>query len=134
MAVINTSRKKINTSNGRMVIHKDFSIDARAELLSRLSLLSVPTPISIAFGGFITEAMASGVPVVQPDTGGFTEVINETGAGLLYSPNTPEALADALERVMRDDDLRKSMGEAGRKAVISKYNNIEMARVALAFL
>ncbi|MCL2220009.1 MAG: glycosyltransferase family 4 protein [Chitinispirillia bacterium] len=134
MAVINTSRKKINTSNGRMVIHKDFSINSRAELLSRLSLLSVPTPISIAFGGFITEAMASGVPVVQPDCGGFTEVINETGAGLLYSPNTPEALADALERVMRDDDLRKSMSEAGRKAVVSKYNNIEMARGALAFL
>ena len=132
--VINNSRRKINKSNGIMRIHKNFGITERAATLSKLSLLSVPVQTSIAFGGFITEAMAAGVPVVQPDNGGFTEIINETGAGLLYSPNTPEALAAALEKAISDSDSRKSMGEAGRRAVAGKYNNVEMARSALAFL
>jgi glycosyltransferase involved in cell wall biosynthesis len=78
--------------------------------------------------------MAAGVPVVQPDDGGFSEVIAETRAGLLYSPNTPEALAEALEKAIRDDAARRSMSEAGRRAVLEKYNNVEMARGAVASL
>ena len=134
MAVINSSRNKVTAFNGQMHINKRFNIDARIMLLSELTLLSVPSQISIAFGGFITEAMAAGVPVVQPDNGGFSEIIAETGAGVLYSPNTPEALAAALERVIRDDNARKLMSEAGRQAVAGKYNNVEMACGTLAFL
>jgi glycosyltransferase involved in cell wall biosynthesis len=134
VAVVNQSRKKISKAGGRINIRKRFDISSRINLLSSLSVLSVPTQISIAFGGFITEAMAMGVPVVQPDEGGFSEVVAETGAGLLYSPNTPEALAEALERVIRDDECRKSMAEAGIKAVAGKYNNVEMARKALGGL
>jgi len=126
--IISGCRKKISAAGGRMRVRKGFGMEARAALLSTLSALSVPARNGIAFGGFITEAMASGVPAVQPDTGGFSEIIEETGAGLLYSPNTPEALAEALERVIRDKDLRKSMAEAGRAAVERKYNHIEMAR------
>jgi glycosyltransferase involved in cell wall biosynthesis len=134
IAVVNQSRRKINDAGGRISIRKHFDMTNRTNFLSSLSLLSVPTQINIAFGGFITEAMASGVPVVQPDGGGFSEVIAETGAGLLYSPNTPEALAEALAKIIKDKNLRGSMGEAGRKAVLGKYNNEEMARQALAFL
>jgi glycosyltransferase involved in cell wall biosynthesis len=131
MPVIKRCRQKIARANGQMRIHKFFCAEARSALLSKLSLLSVPVRTSIAFGGFITEAMAAGVPVVQPDDGGFSEIINETDAGLLYSPNTPEALAAALEKTIRDCDSRKSMAEAGRRAVAEKYNAVEMARVAL---
>ena len=131
---IRDSRRKIAAANGAMRIHRRFDLQTRSAFLSALSLLSVPAQTSIAFGGFITEAMASGVPVVQPDEGGFSEVIAETRAGLLYSPNTPEALAEALEKAIRDDAARRSMSEAGRKAVMEKYNNVEMARAAVASL
>ena len=131
-AVVRASRKKITRAGGRANIRKNFDINNRAALLSSVSLLSVPTRVSIALGGFIIEAMAAGVPVVQPDNGGFSEIIAETGAGRLYSPNTPEALAAALEKAVRDETSRKAMSEAGRRAVLEKYNNIEMARQALA--
>jgi glycosyltransferase involved in cell wall biosynthesis len=133
-AVVMDGRKKISAAGGLMNIRKRFDVKARSDLLSSLSVLSVPARISIAFGGFIAEAMAAGVPVVQPDGCGFAEVVAETGAGLLYSPNTPEALADALERIVKDRERRKSMSEAGIKAVLGKFNNIEMAKRALIFL
>jgi glycosyltransferase involved in cell wall biosynthesis len=134
LAVIKESRKKVASFGGEMRIHKNFSLDHRTAFLSSLSILSVPVRESIAFGGFITEAMASGVPVVQPDDGGFTEVVSETGCGVLYSPNTPEALAAALEEVLSDTDKLKLMAQAGRDAVLRKYNNVNMAQEALAFL
>jgi glycosyltransferase involved in cell wall biosynthesis len=134
MPIIKKSRKAVSQSGGRMNIRKNFGIGDRAAFLSSQSILAVPAQVNIAFGAFIAEAMAAGVPVVQPDEGGFSEIISETKAGLLYSPNTPEALADALEKALLDDDSRKSMAEAGRRAVLEKYNNVETARRALAFL
>ncbi|MDR0305545.1 MAG: glycosyltransferase family 4 protein [Chitinispirillales bacterium] len=134
LPVIKSSRKKVAGFDGQMRIHKHFSLSHRTELLSKLSVLSVPVQESIAFGGFITEAMASGVPVVQPDDGGFTEVISETECGVLYSPNTPEALAGALEKTLYDKDKLKAMAQAGREAVLQKYNNVNMAKEALLFL
>jgi len=134
LAVIKESEKKIADDGGQTRIHKHFHLEYRAAFLSSLTLLSVPVQESIAFGGFITEAMASGVPVVQPDDGGFTETVLETGCGILYSPNTPEALADALEKMLSDKDGLKLMAQAGRDAVLRKYNNVNMAEEALAFL
>ena len=134
LAVIKEIDKKIADNGGQMRIHKHFHLEHRAKFLSSLTLLSVPVQESIAFGGFITEAMASGVPVVQPSEGGFTEVVSETGCGILYSPNTPGALADALERCLGDKDKLKLMAQAGRDAVLRKYNNVNMAKEALAFL
>jgi glycosyltransferase involved in cell wall biosynthesis len=128
--VVKASRRTVERAGGRMLAGKRFDIGARSAFLSRLSALSVPSQISIACGGFVTEAMAAGVPAVLPDEGGFSEVIAETGAGLLYSPNTPEALAEALGRVIRDGASRRSMAEAGVKAVAGKYNYVEMARMA----
>jgi glycosyltransferase involved in cell wall biosynthesis len=129
--VVKDSKRKIAQAGGRALIRKRFDIGTRSAFLSSLSALSVPSQISIACGGFMVEAMAAGVPVVQPDEGGFSEVVAETGAGILYSPNTPEALAEALERVIKDADFRKSMSEAGRRAVAGKYNYMEMARMAV---
>ena len=52
-----------------------------------------------AEGVFLLEAMAAGVPVVQPRRGAFTEIVEKTGGGLLVPPDDPEALADGLFRL-----------------------------------
>lgn len=110
----------------------EFGRHARARFLSGLAVLAVPSPIEIALGTFLFESLAAGVPVVQPDHGGFSEVIRETEGGLLYSPNTSEALADALERLLKDDSLRRKCSKKGRAAIADKFNHLKMAESAVA--
>ena len=64
----------------------------------------------------LIEAMAYGIPVVSTVTGGIPELL-EGDAGLLVPPKDPVALAEAIERLVKDPALRKRLGEAGRKRV-----------------
>lgn len=68
----------------------------------------------------LTEAMARGIPVVSTTTGGIPELL-EGGAGLLVPPEDPGALADAIERLVKDPELRQQLGEAGRKRVEDSF-------------
>ena len=87
--------------------------DAKLSFLRGLDVLSVPATYDEPKGLFLLEAMASGVPVVQPRRGSFTEIVERTGGGRLVVPDDPEALAAELERVVREPALR---GELARKA------------------
>ena len=75
--------------------------------LHGLTLLSVPVTDGEAFGTFQIEAMACGVPVVQPDAGAFPEIIKATGGGIIYKPNTPKALAKSLKGLLLNPKKRK---------------------------
>jgi glycosyltransferase involved in cell wall biosynthesis len=99
----------------------------RIRFLSCLRVLSVPVQGGEAFGTFALEALAAGVPVVLPRLGGFTELVGETGGGLLYEPNSPEALADALAELLGDPGQARALGEAGRSAVLARYTAERMA-------
>jgi len=84
--------------------------------LQSLDVLSVPATYDEPKGVFLLEAMASGVPVVQPRRGAFTEIIERTGGGLLVAPDDPSALADGLQTVWSDralSDRLRSQGFAG---------------------
>jgi phosphatidyl-myo-inositol alpha-mannosyltransferase len=67
-----------------------------------------------SFGIVLVEAMASGLPVVATDIPGYREVVDDGVEGLLVPPRDPAALADSLQRVLEDEELAKSLGEAGR--------------------
>ena len=64
--------------------------------LRRLDVLSVPATYDEPKGLFLLEAMAAGVPVVQPKRGAFTEVVERTGGGLLIGVDDPQSLAEGL--------------------------------------
>ncbi|HEY2253558.1 MAG TPA: glycosyltransferase family 4 protein, partial [Planctomycetaceae bacterium] len=74
----------------------------KVTFLKSLDVLSVPTIYREPKGLYVLEALANGVPVVQPRHGSFPELIEATGGGLLVEPNDPRALADALRRLMDD--------------------------------
>ena len=74
--------------------------------LRGLDVLSVPATYDEPKGMFLLEAMASGVPVVQPRRGGFTEIVEKTGGGLLVEPDDPDSLADGLYTLWSDRALR----------------------------
>jgi len=99
--------------------------------LQSIDVLSVPATYNEPKGIFLLEAMACGVPVLQPRRGGFTEVVERTGGGLLVEPDNVEALAEGILKLARDSDLRASLGENGFKNVREHYSVARMADSAL---
>jgi glycosyltransferase involved in cell wall biosynthesis len=73
------------------------------------------------------EAIAAGVPVVQPRSGSFPELLRQTGGGILYDGDGPDALADAIESLIDDASLRRSLATAGSAAVREKFDHHLMA-------
>lgn len=72
-----------------------------------------PSTGSESFGIVLLEAMASGRPVVATDIPGYRSVLQNGVQGLLVPPEDEEALALALERILRNPDMGRAMGEAG---------------------
>jgi phosphatidylinositol alpha-mannosyltransferase len=68
-----------------------------------------------SFGLVLVEAMAAGTPVVATDIPGYREVVVHQETGLLAPPNDPQALADALRRVLDDPALAERLRAAGRE-------------------
>ena len=98
----------------------------KIEFLRRSTVLSVPSTLGEAFGRFVLEALASGVPVVLPRDGAFTELVEATEGGILCEPGDPESLAEALEKFLCDSEARKEAALRGRRAVEEKFS-VEVA-------
>jgi glycosyltransferase involved in cell wall biosynthesis len=109
----------------------EFDESSRLEFLRTLTLLSVPSTQPEAFGLFQIEAMASSVPIVQPDIGAFGEIINLAQGGVLYAPNTPEALAATIEGLLDSPSKLQDMGEKGRKGAEKYFSSEKMAERTL---
>jgi glycosyltransferase involved in cell wall biosynthesis len=101
---------------------------AKAEFLRGLSVFSVPATYGEAFGLYVIEALAAGVPVVQPRHGAFPEVVTATGGGVLCEPNDPDALATALRALLLDPARARQLGTAGRTAVQKAFSIETMAQ------
>lgn len=99
--------------------------------LRSLHALSVPATFPEPKGLYILEALACGVPVVQPAHGAFPELVEGTGGGLLVERGSARALAGGLERLARDPDLRERLGRDGQAAVRRARSDDEMARLTL---
>lgn len=100
----------------------DFDREARIAFLRSLSVLSVPEKQPVAYGLYVLEALAAGVPVVEPASGVFPELLEITGGGLLCEPNNVEALADAIGSLLLDHDKMRRLGEQGRATVFENFN------------
>jgi glycosyltransferase involved in cell wall biosynthesis len=68
------------------------------------------------------EYMMAGIPVIASDIPLWKQIVDETGAGICVDPLNPEAIRKAIVSLMEDEATSVKMGEAGRKAVMSKYN------------
>ena len=100
----------------------------KVRFLQSLDVLSVPTTYREPKGLYVLEAMANGVPVVQPRHGSFPELIDATGGGLLVEPNDPSALADGLRKVLTNDGWRGTLAASGKAAVFDRFTAEGMAR------
>jgi len=123
-------KKKISKHNlcESIEFQADFDGEDRLEFFDKISLMSVPVRGGEAFGIYLTEAMASGIPVVQPAVGAFTEIVEKSGAGLLYEPNIPEILAEQLENVLSQKKMLSDLSKSARKASVNIYNINKLAK------
>lgn len=117
-------KEKLHRSQTSETVHfwHEFEGEHRMKFLEKIQLLSVPVHQGEAFGIYLSEAMASGIPVVQPALGAFPEIIGTAGGGIVYQPNTPQALAEALTRLLDDQLLASQLSHEARLSVESHFN------------
>ena len=106
------------------------SIDRQQKIdfLKSIDILSVPTEFLEPKGLYALEAMAMGIPVVQPAHGCFPELIESSGGGLLFEPGNIGDYCDQLLRLITDQDLRKKLGANGRNHVRNQRDAHSMAQ------
>jgi glycosyltransferase involved in cell wall biosynthesis len=104
-----------------------FDRDARIEFLRSLTVLSVPEVRPVAYGLYVLEALAMGVPVVEPAIGCFPETLAITSGGILYEPNTAGRLAEALEPLLLDAQAARRLGADGRAGLRKAFDVAQTA-------
>lgn len=110
--------------------HGEVNHDRKCRLLRACDVFSVPTIYHEAKGLYVLEALAQGAPVVQPAHGSFPELVEATGGGLLCKPCDADDLARTIAGLIDDADLRRRLGETGRRAVREAFTDERMAEAA----
>jgi glycosyltransferase involved in cell wall biosynthesis len=101
--------------------------EQKIEFLRTLDVFSVPATYDEPKGMFLLEAMACGVPLVQPRRGAFTEILEKTSSGLLVEPDDPDSLAAGILRLSLDPALAGQLGQDGYEGVREHYSVARMA-------
>jgi glycosyltransferase involved in cell wall biosynthesis len=74
------------------------------------------------------EAMSTGLPVVSTNVSGIPELVQDGLNGILVESESPEALADALLRIIKDPSLAQRLGETGRSTILNRFDGEDLAR------
>ena len=92
----------------------------------------VMSSVTEGLGTSLLDAMACGKPIVATTAGGIPEVVEHGTTGFLVPPRDHHAMADALVRLLKDEGLRRRMGEAGLSLVNAKFSAERMTEGTLA--
>ncbi|MGB9586737.1 MAG: glycosyltransferase family 4 protein, partial [Armatimonadota bacterium] len=112
------------------VIFTGFRNDV-GEILSITTVLAHPATME-GFANCVLQAMAAGVPVVVTAVGGMPEAVRDGVNGILIPPRDPNAIADAVMKLLRDPELRCKMGAEGKRIAEGEFNVDTMVEGVLA--
>lgn len=116
----------------RFEVHNAYLSNAeRADLFRRASVIVLPY-VEASQSGVIPLAYSHGKPVVATTVGGLPDAVEHGTTGLLVPPRDARALADAVVALLRDPDLRRQMGEAGRRKIQTEASAETIAEQTLA--
>ncbi len=109
------------------------ALDRRAKIafLRGLDVFSVPSPHPEPKGLYVLEALANGVPCVQPRHGAFPEILEKAGGGVLFTPDDPAQLADMVLGLARDAQHAARLGQQGAAGVRLHFSSARMAERTL---
>ena len=122
-------RKRLRDAGLENEFHYHGVLDRAGKIafLRSLDVMSAPATYDEPKGVSLLEAMACGVPVVQPRRGAFTELVENTGGGVLVHPDDPQRLAEGILRVARDKQLGDELSANGFRGVREHYTAANMA-------
>jgi glycosyltransferase involved in cell wall biosynthesis len=103
----------------------------KVQFFHDIDVLSVPSGYHEPKGLYLLEAMACGVPVVQPNHGAFPELIERTGGGLLARSESGSDVADAIFELWKDPERASELGRRGADGVRRYYTVHHMAEEVL---
>jgi glycosyltransferase involved in cell wall biosynthesis len=116
----------------RVEIIGTVSREQKLSFFGSIDVFSLPTIYRDPKGLPVLEALASGVPVVQPNHGAFPELVNATGGGLLHNPADPLDLSKKLATLLHDAPLRQTLNRQGKTAVYTHFSAERMASETVA--
>ena len=105
----------------------NLSFEDKVKFLHEIDVFSVPATCGEAFGLYVIEAQACGVPVVQPRHGAFPELLAMTQGGLLVEPDDVKSLAGGLEELLLNQGKRQELGETARVQTRRRFSAAAMA-------
>jgi glycosyltransferase involved in cell wall biosynthesis len=114
--------------------HGSVDRHGKLEFLRSIDLLSVPTTYQEPKGLFVLEALAAGVPVLQPQHGAFPEVLERLGGGQLFPPGNALAYVEQMSSLLSDLTQSQALGKQGRSAVLSTATTEQSAARLLEIL
>nr|MBC8490086.1 glycosyltransferase family 4 protein [Bacteroidota bacterium] len=112
--------KSVNDSSYSVKIIFTGSIQNTAAILKKIDIMLHTMPYE-SFGRVFLEAMAAKVPVIAYNSGGAKDIVKHGETGLLIESRDNEAMANAVMTLADDIDLRRQMGEAGRRRVENHF-------------
>lgn len=119
---------------GDVTFFPNVTKEQKQQFFRRISVLSVPALYGEAFGLYLVEAFAAGVPVVQPPVASFPELVQASGGGILSRDSSPAALAAALGQALENPERLKALRQAARAAAERNFQSSVMAgKIATAF-
>jgi len=113
--------KENGLSDSFEILH-EFEGDAMHDFYKQVSMISVPVRNGEAFGMYLLESMASGVPVVQPALGAFPEIVELAGGGITYEPNSPEQLSKAWAELLNNPEKLNQLSNNGYEGTKENFN------------
>ncbi len=118
---IHKSIKEAGLTN-QVEFQEKFEKEDRSFFFQKVALVSVPVRKGEAFGIYLTEAMACGIPVVQPPLGAFPEIVEISKGGVIYEKNEPKYLAESLKSVLSNQDKLKELSENAHRSIEEDFN------------
>jgi glycosyltransferase involved in cell wall biosynthesis len=122
---IRTIRKKLSPYAGDVEIKEGYRLEDHIRFYSEISVICVPITFDEGVGLYLCEAFAAGRPAVEPATGSFPEIVED--AGVIYSPNNSDALADALAKILTDANLYQTCKQNALRLSENRYNSRVLA-------
>jgi glycosyltransferase involved in cell wall biosynthesis len=122
------TKASLPTSTGIRVYHDlPANGDQLRNLYARADIFVFPTRWD-TFGIAAIEAMAAGLPVVASDLNALPEIVSDGSSGLLVPQDDPASLAQAIDRLGQNPELRRKLGEEGRRLAEQRFDLSQNAR------
>ncbi len=124
--------KRIERSPARARIHRAGFVSNAPELGAACDVFCMPSTKREGLARSVIEAMAYAVPPVVTDAGGSPELVVDGECGFVVPPRDGQAIAAAIDKLYRDADLRKRLGEAARQRIGTAFRNEDTVRKTIA--